>query len=262
MVAASVLDETKRMQKQGMPEEEIIKILREKGVSHKDILEALSQSKIKEAVEKDPEEPIQEQPESYMDYETPSQYPQRNTGDYPKQIPPGMQQSIMNQPEENNSYNYPPGYYQEQNQNYQNPPASEYPSYDQFPQPQQVYPDYPPAPEQEQYPYPSTGLSPDIISEISEQIVAEKMAEIRKGVEKIIGMKTTMEAKIETLDDRLKRIEKIIDTLNTAVLRKVGDYVTNVSDLKKELIETQKTFSKLHSRKSSGKHKSARKKKE
>ena len=84
-----------------------------------------------------------------------------------------------------------------------------------------------------------------MISEISEQVVAEKLSEIRKHLEKIIDLKTSFESKIEYLDERLKRLEKTIDTLQSAVLRKVGDYVTNVQDLKSELIQTQKSFEKL-----------------
>src|SRR3989344_4642738 len=91
----------------------------------------------------------------------------------------------------------------------------------------------------------SSSLSSDTIMEISEQIVSEKMTDIRKKIEKISIFKTELETKTESIEERLKRIEKIIDTLQTSVLRKVGDYVTNVEDLKHEMIETQKTFAKV-----------------
>ena len=64
--------------------------------------------------------------------------------------------------------------------------------------------------------------------------------------------KTEIDARTESIEERLKRIEKIIDSLQVSVLRKVGDYVTNVDDIKKELIETQKTIGKVlssHSKK-------------
>ena len=51
-----------------------------------------------------------------------------------------------------------------------------------------------------------------------------------------------MEAKLVHLDERLQRIEKIIDRLQLSIIQKVGEYMINVSDLKKELIETQKSF--------------------
>ncbi|PIN89137.1 hypothetical protein COU60_04705 [Candidatus Pacearchaeota archaeon CG10_big_fil_rev_8_21_14_0_10_34_76] len=234
---AGVLEEVKRMQSQGLAENDIVKALRERGTSHREILEALSQSKIKAAVEQvdDDEQANQNYPSvpSPTGQETLAQEPpKRNLAP----APAGMQQSIMTPPSSNLEEISPqPESYP--SENYQ----PEYQSY----APQDQY-----ANTSNQYStdYSNTyqpNLSSDIVSEISEQIVSEKMAEIRKGVEKILDFKTHMESKVETLSDRLQRIEKIIDTLQSSVLRKVGDYVTNVDDIKKELIETQKTFSKM-----------------
>lgn len=120
-----------------------------------------------------------------------------------------------------------------------------------------------PAPEQysqqdysqynEQYPqyqqYSPQSLSSDTITEIAEQVVAEKLSSIRKDLEKVIDMKNTFEAKMEYIDERLKRIEKIIDRLEISILQKVGEYITNIEDIKKEMIETQKSIKALHHRK-------------
>ena len=100
-------------------------------------------------------------------------------------------------------------------------------------------------PQQQGYDYTSSAVSSDTITEISEQIVSEKLSDVRRKMEKIISSKTELDAKTEAIEERLKRIEKIIDTLQTSVLRKVGDYVTNVEDIKKELVETQKTMGKV-----------------
>ena len=93
--------------------------------------------------------------------------------------------------------------------------------------------------------------------------MAEKLGKVQKSLEKVIDFRTTIDAKVEMLQERLKRIEKIIDTLQLSVLKKVGDYVTNVDDIKKELIETQKSFTKLVPalRKASAAPKKPRKKK-
>ena len=99
-------------------------------------------------------------------------------------------------------------------------------------------------------------MSSEIISEISEQVVAEKISSVRRNMEILKDFKTTAESKIESVDQRIKKIEKIIDTLQTTILRKVGDYVTDVSDLKSELIETQKTFKKLGKKEKTTKRKS------
>ncbi|MEK6910887.1 MAG: hypothetical protein AABW82_03870 [Nanoarchaeota archaeon] len=87
--------------------------------------------------------------------------------------------------------------------------------------------------------------SSDTISEISEQIVSEKLSPIRDQLEKIIDMRNSFETKAEYLDERLKRIEHIIDKLQLSILEKVGDQVSNIQSIKDELIETQKSFKSL-----------------
>ena len=88
----------------------------------------------------------------------------------------------------------------------------------------------------------SQGLSSETIAEIAEQAIVEKMSLLRADLEKILDFKNSTDAKMEMFDERIKRIEKIIDRLQLSILQKVGEYMTNVEDLKKELLETQKTF--------------------
>lgn len=210
----TVTEEVKRMHQQGVGEEQIIQVLRERGVDYREISDALAQSRIKAAVE---------QP----DLDPSTFYP----GGHDPESQSNMEPSIMSSPSPEpevpaptpGSNNYAPessGYRVQQPQEYTTPAYTEGYS--------QTY----------------TGTS-DLTTEIAEQVVAEKLTEIRKHLEKIADMKTTVESRLEYLDERLKRIEKTIDVLQSSVLRKVGDYVTNVDDIKKELIETQKTFAKL-----------------
>jgi len=93
-------------------------------------------------------------------------------------------------------------------------------------------------------PYQET-MSSDVITEISEQVVTEKLASIVDKIEKVISFKTTAEAKISSLNERLKRIEQIIDRMQISIMQKVGEYVGDVKDIKREMIETQKSFKKL-----------------
>jgi len=123
-----------------------------------------------------------------------------------------------------------PGYYQNPYQSQQNQ-GQDYSAGYQDPNQQQGYP-------QQQY----SSMSSDTVSEIAEEVVAEKFFNIKKELEKVIEFRTEVQAKMEYLDERLKRIEKIIDRLQLSVLQKVGDYMTNVEDIKKELDEVQKTF--------------------
>ena len=106
----------------------------------------------------------------------------------------------------------------------------------------------------QQYPQ----YSQNTISEIAEQITTEKLSSFRTDIEKALNMKTAFESKIEFIDERLKRIEKVIDRLQLSVLQKVGDYVNNVDDIKKELVETQKSFKSLLEKKHSQHSKSPR----
>jgi len=114
---------------------------------------------------------------------------------------------------------------------HEEPPAQPSAAYDAYPQ---QYQDY-------SYAAPSA----DAVTEIVEQIVAEKLANLKQTMEKVIDLRTAIDTRLEYLDERLKRIEKIIDRLQLSVLQKVGEYMTNVEDIKTELQETQKSFKSL-----------------
>ena len=146
----------------------------------------------------------------------PSSYPQDLSQDT-------LQASIMQSPQE--SLPETPAPAQEELQ--ESPQQTYEPSYQQYPQ------------------YSQAPLSSDTITEIAEQVVSEKLSNIRNKLEKTIELKTETETKLTSLNERLQRIEKIIDRLELSILQKVGEYAGNVSDLKKELIETQKSFKSL-----------------
>ena len=126
--------------------------------------------------------------------------------------------------------------------------AGEYPSYQQ----QQ---DYYGQGGQQYQPY-QEALSSDVITEIAEQVVSEKLSFLGDKLEKAIDFKTTAETKISNLGERLVRIEQILDKLQIALLHRVGEYVQDVADMKKEIVETQKSFKAIsqghHSSHSSG----------
>src|SRR3989344_8679090 len=152
-----ILEEVRQMQQQGATEEIIVSSLREKGISYKDISEALVQTKIKAAVE-DPEEI---QPNSETDL------PQQD------EAVQGLQQSMMQQslyPENQETQKYVP-----------TPSSPKQQTFDYAPQYGEYYPQgeaggYPQeGTEYQPYEYQSSGISTDTITEISEQIVSEKM---------------------------------------------------------------------------------------
>lgn len=211
----AIEEEIKEMRKRGLPDKSIALQLQARGLNQDEISQAMAQKQAPE----------------YM-----SSIEEGRTANTA-----GMQQSMLPpekidvpNPDENNDYpQYTP----------QNPYESQ-----QYSQPgvQEYEPRYQPEGYEEYQPYQSySGASPDIISEISEQIISEKLSTIRKNLEKAIDLKNTYGTKIDYIEERLKRIEKIIDNLQSSVLRKVGDYVNNVEDIKKEIIETEKTLSKV-----------------
>jgi hypothetical protein len=253
----STLEEVKTMQQQGMQEADIISSLQQKGTSYKDISDALSQSKIKAAVEQaptDPSSPNLSQTQ-VQQAEPPSQYTEDLMPQSPNQSGQQSFQESQNPPMQNT----------QEMQGMQQSIMQSNPAQEQaMPQYEESYADpsggygY----DQSQYDYAPTSISPDTITEISEQIVSERMMEIRKKLEEVTNLKTTFETKSESLDNRLNRIEKIIDDLQSSILKKVGIYMTNVSDIKKELIETQKSFKKInhHKTRKNSTHKKTRKK--
>lgn len=206
-----IIEEIKRMQLEGRTEQDIIKSLQEKGYSPQETQEALTQSKIKEAILAPPQEenqmarPVPEVSQSDMQPSMLTPQPSVETSSLP--LPQSSSQPPVSPPEYA-SYDY-----------------QAYPS---------TYADY-----------GYSASSADTIAEISEQVVAEKLQSLKTDIDKIINLKTTFETKIESLNERLSRIEKIIDRLQLSILQKVGEHILNVEDLKKEVIETQKTFKSL-----------------
>lgn len=217
------LEDIQQMQQTGMSEAEIISKLQEQGIAYRDISEALAQNRIKAAVDG---EFNQTPPADQSADQFSASFANANPNLQP---PQGMQPSILQTSNQQEAGG------EQAQQEY-------FPAYNQNAQQAQTAGNYDYS--QQGYDYTSAALSSDTITEISEQIVSEKMSDIRKKMEKLINMKTELEAKTEAMEERLKRIEKIIDTLQSSVLRKVGDYVTNVEDIKRELIESQKTFAK------------------
>jgi len=111
---------------------------------------------------------------------------------------------------------------------------------------QQTYPQYAPySQEYDVYQPPSPGISTETMTEITEQIVTEKLAEIRKNIGNIIEFKTLTEARVAGIDERLRKIESIINQLQASILGKIGSHFQEIQDIKQELGGMQESFSKV-----------------
>lgn len=225
----AISEEIQEMQKEGRSEAEIRSALVEDGVSPQRVEEMLSQMRIKAAV---------------MDNPAPTNSQVTPQSSRLTQEMAGAQEAAYNQGD------FSPSMFAAQDEQAQPQAQQQYaqPAYDQQ---QQAYADATSPyggqyedPYQNQYQY-AQGMSSDTMTEISEQVFTEKISSLKREVDKISELKTVVSSKVDYLDERLKRIEKIIDRLQLSVLQKVGEYVTNVEDLKKEVIETQKSFKSL-----------------
>lgn len=213
-----VLDQITQMRNQGTPDEEIIQKLQEQGVSPKSINDALSQAEIKQAVGGN-ENPGDEDglesppaPEASQIMYTPKTQEESEQDFYSPQPP--QQQNYSPSSQEN----YPQEYYPQQG--FQG-------GFDQG------------------YSQGGAGFDTSTIIEISEQVFSEKVQKIQKKLDELNEFKTISEAKITHFDERLKRIESMIDKLQIAILEKIGEYGKNLEKTKKEISMVQDSFGKM-----------------
>lgn len=219
-----IIEDIESMREEGRSEEEIGEALAQRGLSEEEINSKMSQTEIRDAVSGDDESLENPRIGSVLNTKNlPNGNINRgfemndinpNTQNQATEEFQEMQPSIMNQQPEQTAQTYDYDQYNSQFQQYQ-----------------------------------PSGLGSDTVTEIAEQIVAEKTSIINDKIEKIISSKNTSENKIESIDERLKRLEKIIDHLQLSILQKVGEYVNNVDDIKREIVETQKSFKTLISKK-------------
>jgi hypothetical protein len=202
----AVLDKVMKMKEKGMAEETIIKNLRQEGFPPKEIHEALSQSKIKEVLTKEKDNESVPQEDS-------------ETLPYYAESPQNEQQSSEQEP----SYEY-------STEEQITPPPQQYP-------PDQGY--------YQEYQPQQGGSNIETINDIAEQIVEEKTSEIKKKIASIANFKESAASDIEKINQRLEKLENNFNNLQSAVLKKVGDYGDDIKNISKEMHATQESFSKI-----------------
>lgn len=231
-----LIEKIGQMQEQGLKEDEIAQRLLEEGISPLEINEALDQSKVKSAVSKNKNEAEPslmystkkiDEPIVIPEYTQPQQTVQQT------RVPQEMPSTTRPRTEEAR-YMQPPtqiGAYPEE------APSEEaaYPV-PQYGEQSEEYPEY-------QYSIPP--LDTGMITEIAEQIIDEKTENLQKQISETSKFKTEIQGRVNSIDDRIRRIEMIIDRLQISILKSVGEYGKDISDLKKEMIATQDSFSKI-----------------
>jgi hypothetical protein len=208
-----ILEEVINLKNQGRTDQEIMDIMQQEGVSPKQISDAIGQAQIKQAVSYPSQEFMEEPPENFN-----AQLPPyiSQTQEIPRDYPQFAQSSQYQAPAQgyNENYNYPP-------------------------------------PQDEGYSgYASTGASDsDMVIEIAEQVFLEKVQKIQKQLDALNEFKAISEIKLNSSEEKLKRIESALDRLQAAILNKIGTYGDNLESIKKEVSMIQDTFSKTAGKK-------------
>ncbi|MEK6906731.1 MAG: hypothetical protein AABW81_03850 [Nanoarchaeota archaeon] len=200
-----VLEQINQMRSNGISDNEIIKSLREQGVTPREIEDSFSKLQIKNAVSGDisdswiPEAPVHEDTEIYSQEQTGGAYPQEDYTPQPNQQYPAQQDYYPQEGNLQEGYGYPSA------------------------QP----------------------IDTDNMIEIAEQVFSEKVKNLLKQIEALNEFKTLSQTKIDYTLERLKRIESMIDQLQISILDRVSSYGKSLDNTKKELTMMQDSFEKM-----------------
>lgn len=230
-------DDIKLLQQQGKNEIQVRTELLQKGYTSQQVSDGLAQSQIKEAVSGLRSEPnVLSSPEG-----------SGGAGDAAGRGPlgqnfDGMQPSLFLQSGQENTSQSAPG---PQVAALSSPPAASPP--EMYAQPYNDEGDsgqYPSYGAESYQPYQQT-MSSDLMADVAEQIVSDKLSYVEEKIDKVLDFRTTAETRIRVLEERLSRIEQILDRLQLSLLHRMGEYVQDVRDIKQELVETQKSFKSI-----------------
>ena len=271
----ATLERVTQLQQEGQSEPQIIQTLQQEGVAPKEINEAISQSKIKSAISS--EQPADLMPQTPGQAEAmPPQIGMQASMTQPSAMPqtPGQAEAMPPQPGMQTSPTPPsamppqPGM-----QTSPTPPSAmpPQPGMQTSPTPPSAMPPQPStmptAPiDYNSYPEEATGYDQpeaygtegtyeneyyeggtniETITEISEQIVEEKTAKIRKQVSSFSRFQEDIKLETQRLNERVKKIEDTINELQMTIIGKIGEYGKNIENISKEMHTTQDSFSKI-----------------
>lgn len=205
-----VLDQVIGMKKQGYSDSDVVNELSRQGFSPREINDSLKQAQIKSAVSDD-------------------------YGAGGGMEPSIMQGNEMAVPSPNQSQAYQQEYAPQEQQQYA---PQEY-------APQEAQ-QYQAGGYEQQYSAPApAAVDTDTIMEISDQIFSDRIKKFQKILDATSEAAITLQAKLENVSERLKKIETTIDRLQIAILEKVGSYGQNLESIKKEMGMMQDSFSKM-----------------
>lgn len=119
------------------------------------------------------------------------------------------------------------------------PPAAAKPA----PAEEMAYPYAYPTYEEQAAPQPQ--IETEAIEEIAEEIVNEKWREIKSKISDVVEWKAYAEKRLDSVDERIKRLESSIDRLQAALLTKVNEYGRSIKDLGAEMNSLEGALGKI-----------------
>lgn len=233
----STIDQVRQLRMSGKTDGEIIADLQEQGLNPREINDVLSRSKVKDAVFNG----------------------QQQTEEFSEDFGAGMQSSIMNPNSQVQQNQYQEQYSGYENQNSQGSykkqtqempgEASSTDSGQTIPEAYSNYQGY----ENQGQGYQNQGqeyqqynaVNTETMTEIASQLMDEKIMKITGALKDLTDMKSILDVQVRKIDERLTRIESIIDSLQTSLIRKTSEQEQNISDIKTELHGMQTGFSKI-----------------
>lgn len=218
----ALLERISSMKQQGISDSQIQNTLVNEGVSPREIVEAVSQYKIKNAVAS--EGGLQ-----------PSIMPESNQQQYmsvPESSPSPTMQQYTQQPQAQQ-----PAYQQEYAQQQVQQQAYDPQQYAQ----QQGY---------DQQAYAQQGYAPQVLDietvrDISKQQVEESLRRLKEEISSLSKLKSEIKFEIQDIENRLKKVEEVMHEMQSAVIRKMGEYGESIQGISKEIRATQESFAKV-----------------
>jgi hypothetical protein len=217
------LEQVTQLRQQGMTDEQIAGQLQQQGVPPKQIQDAIGQSNIKNAVTGNPEGGGQMQPSITEGGVAPAQ---------PAAVPATE------------------GTYTPSTQEMGMAPGTQQTQYGEEYYPQEGY-----------YDDSRAGYDRQTFVEIAEQAFAEKIKPTENKLSKLNEFMNLSKTQIESMNERLQRMEKHFDKLQLEILEKIGSYGRNIAGIKDEMSMMQNSFSKIAKSKTSTKRHATTKKK-
>jgi len=98
---------------------------------------------------------------------------------------------------------------------------------------------------QESYYQYSQPTATDTISEIVDNLLAEKLADMKKRLLILEEARKADALKLASISERLKRIEDTIFNLQASIIRKIGEYGEGIKSINNEMSMMQDSFGKL-----------------